>query len=167
MTTPINLDQIRRAWTQRYGATQARRMMAGARGAAYDASSGLAFGSRRARDQDPDDDSQSDPRMNAIKVFLKNRLQPEDWDRLQQMMQALSGRGSEEDPDHVQDPMPDDPTKDDPPSFSGRPRAGGGQDPMGRREGEDRSRYAQDARGSSYFDMFPANAKVGTNNYGR
>jgi hypothetical protein len=124
---------------------------------------------RRARDQSPDDDEG----LNQVKVFLKNRLDPADYSRLEQMLQALSGGESER--------------EDLPPDDSGSMHGAGDEPEPGesllpngpayrnvpaenlrevRGEGKDR-RFAQDARsGGGYFSMFPANAKVGTSNYG-
>src|SRR5208282_2866305 len=123
-------NQVRETWTRRYGANTASRMLAGASGMAYDSR----FGLGRARDQDPDDETSG---MGQIKVFLKNRLSPEDFARLEQMMQALSGGEQDDESNHQQDPMPNQP----------------------------KGRYAQDARGQDYFSQF-GNAHVGFSDYG-
>src|SRR5208282_471495 len=109
----IDLNQIRAAWTQRYGANTARRMMSGvASGLAYDSARGLR---RPARDQEDDETSG----LDQIKVFLKNRLGPDDFARLEQMLQQLSG-GEGEQPDHNPDPMPSKPQGRDEPPTGGR-----------------------------------------------
>ncbi len=138
MTTPIDLNQVRRAWTQRYGATQARHMMAGARGAAFDSALSRSLGGRARDQEEPGDDP-----MNAIKIFIKNRLSPEDWSRLNQMLQALSDGGGEQEGEGERSDYSDG-------GLSQRPR-----------EGEDRGRrFAHDAAPRGYFDMFPANSAV-------
>jgi hypothetical protein len=120
---------------------------------------------RRARDQSPDDDEG----LNQVKVFLKNRLDPADYSRLEQMLQALSGGESER-----EDPPPDDTGSmhyqngggagDEPePGESLLPNGGAYRNipAENRREvGKDR-RFAQDSRsGGGYFANFPSNAKV-------
>jgi hypothetical protein len=144
-------------------------MMGGAVEAAYDSRHGL-YGRRRfARDgdpsnqdpsnQEPDDDASG---MGQVKTFLQNRLSPEDWQRLCQMMDALNGGGGgQEGPSGNHYDPPDsvpDVQQDEPAPFSGRPRPGGQMDGK---------RFGQDARGSSYYDNFPANALVDVNGYGR
>jgi hypothetical protein len=147
--------------------------------AAYDAKGGLmAYGSRRpARDQDPPppDDSGSmhgqdpDDGLDQIKTFLRNRLDPQDFARLEAMLQALNGGGEE--PEGQDEPEP----------FRGRPSGGRvnwNEDaesallPNGpgyqnipeenRAEFRDRDRRpAMDSRGGGgYFANFPSNAKV-------
>jgi len=113
-TNTVDLSEVRRAWSSRYGASTARRMLSGAYGMAYDARQGLAYGSRRGRDQDPDDQASG---MGQVKVFLMNRLSPEDFQRLEAMLQALSNGGEEEgNPDHTVDPAASKPQgRDDPP----------------------------------------------------
>jgi len=171
MTKPIDLNEIRKIWTAKYGPSLARRMLAGAHPpfAAYDARTGLADGSRRpARDQDPEDSSSG---LEQIKTFLRNRLDPADFQRLEQMLAALNGGGGgggEESPDDTGSMN----GSDEPEDFPGRPRAGGGASPMNTAARSDllpdRDRgQAQDSRrGGGYFGMFPGNAKVGTSNYG-
>ena len=119
---------------------------------------GLAYGSR-ARDQSPDRPDEPDNRLEQVKTFLKNRLSPEDFARLEQMMQALAGGGEGEE-DNGQNE--NDRREQMSASPSGVRPPGGREQPD---NGEPR-RFAQDARGSSYFDAFPMNAKVGTSNYG-
>ncbi|MGO9419054.1 hypothetical protein [Roseiarcus sp.] len=178
MTKLIDLDEVRKTWTSRFGATAARAMMAGA-GVAYDSRYGRDqeqgeltnrrspgspdlipgskqnFNLRKERDGDWGEGADQDDGLDAIKVFLKSRLSPEDYQRLQQMIQAL-GEGGEESPadDPRQEaPSPEEGAQDMPPPFRGRPTPGG-------------SKLGQDARGSSYFDRFPSNAAVGTFDYG-
>jgi len=95
--TIVDIEQVRRIWERKYGAPLARRMMAGAGGLAYDAAGGL--GRRPARDQDPDDDTGGGGDLIAsVKVFLKNRLSPADFARLEQMLsggQEAGGGGGE------------------------------------------------------------------------
>jgi hypothetical protein len=150
-----------------------------AHGFAYDSKGGL--GRRMGRDQEQDDP------LGEVKVFLRNRLSPEDFSRLEMMLKALAG-GSEDDtkPDAVRDyersQKYNEGGQDDPPPFEGRPRTGGKVDwdeevtphllphsgpnlsPEYREEfprigGKDRFGGAHDARGG-YFDMFPNNARV-------
>jgi hypothetical protein len=164
----VNVSEVRRTWTERYGVAKARQMLAGADAAAYDAARGLAYGSRRlARDQEPDDSGSTrgaqttqepDNRLEQVRTFLKNRLSPEDWDRLQAMTQGQSGGGEGE-------PEPDDTGsmhratgRDEPPDFPGRPRTAGGQSDL--LPERDRG-GASDARGGSYFANFKGNAGVG------
>jgi hypothetical protein len=163
--------------------------VARALGAAYDSRSGLAYGSRRVgRDADPPppDDTGSmhgqdpDEGLDQIKVFLRNRLDPQDFARLEAMLQALNGSGSGE----REDLPPDDSGSMHYQNQGGagdEPEPGESLLPNGRNyqnipeenrrevrgEGKDR-RFAQDSRsgGGGYFSMFPANAKVGTSNYG-
>lgn len=159
MTKLVDLNGVRRAWNSRYGATRAGRMMAGASGYAYD--SALRPRSPvRDRDQDPDDGG-GDPRLEQIKTFLKNCLDPQDWATLQKMMGALSPEGEE--------PGEGSEGQDEPESFPGRPRPGGA---VSGREVSDngeprRQRLASDARPGSYFSMFPSNAAVDAHDYGR
>jgi hypothetical protein len=216
---PLDLNEIRKTWTARYGEPLARRMLAGASGLAYDSARGLArdqlgplLGAvaggvgavagtaanaimsgpgpattdqrrrtkmatqyRRARDQSPDD---TDEGLNQIKTFLRNRLDPADFDRLEQMLAALNG--GEREPDDSGSMHAGG--QDEPEPFRGRPQAGGrvrwdedGEPDLlptrssnipeeNRRE--IRNNYAQDSRGGGYFAMFPSNAKVVTSNYG-
>jgi hypothetical protein len=140
MNSPIDLNEVRRAWTQRYGPNLARRMMAGAYGAAYDSAPPRSPG--RARDQEEEDASG----LRQIKVFLKNRLSKEDYARLEQMLAALAGGGEQDDELHRRDPLASGEGQDEPEAFAGQPRPGG--------------RFAHDARGGGYFDLFPGNAGV-------
>jgi hypothetical protein len=131
---------------------------------------------RPARDQDePDDDG-----IARVKAFLKSRLDPDSWARLNQMLQELSGSGSAGEPDDELDRRRRDPQynssgegEDEPEDFRGDPAAARerrsllptGRRDVGREEGGDfgryRRRFAHDARGDDYFDDFPANARVG------
>ncbi|HZZ61492.1 MAG TPA: hypothetical protein VFE63_09990 [Roseiarcus sp.] len=168
MTKFLDLNQIRQSWERRYGARTARRMLSGDPGGfAYDSASGLGSPSRRTgRDQEGDE------RLEAIKTYIRNRLSPEDFDRLEQTLAALSGESEGEGEGEGEGEERGSAMrryrhtvaegKDEPSAFSGRPRPGGESDPEGkRREGEDRGRhYASDSAGSSYFDSFPANAAV-------
>jgi hypothetical protein len=149
MAKLVDLNEVRRAWDKRYGPVWTRAAMGSAwpgSGMAHDA-----MPQRRARDQDPPDDTsgQGSASLEQVKTFLQNRLSPADWQRLQQMMKALNG---EEPDDEPADPSAWESIqgKDDPPSFEGAPKKGGLE-------------HAQDAspRGNGYFDMFPANKKVG------
>jgi hypothetical protein len=124
---------------------------------------------RRARDQSPDDDT--DEGMNQVKVFLKNRLDPQDYQRLEQVFQALSGGESEREdlpPDdsgsmHYQNQgAGDEPERGE----SLLPNGPGYRNIPEENRREDR-RFAQDSRsGGGYYAMFPGNAKVVTSNYG-
>jgi hypothetical protein len=96
------------------------------------------------------------PPVGQVKTFLQNRLSPEDYQRLCQMMEALNSGGQEGPSGNHYDPpdsVPDEQAEDEPAPFSGRPRPGG--------------KMGQDARGSSYLDNFPSNALVDVNNYGQ
>jgi hypothetical protein len=84
----------------------------------------------------------------------------EDWDRLQQMMQALSDEGEgqgEESPDDTGS-MHRATGRDDPPDFPDRPSTNTERTDL--LPERDRG-GASDARGGSYFDRFPENRKVG------
>jgi hypothetical protein len=160
MMSIVNLSEVRKVWTARYGEKATRLMMGGAVQAAYDARYGLR-GRRFARDdnQDPSQGGEEDDAsgMGQVKTFLQNRLSPEDWQRLCQMMDALGGGGGQEGPsgNHYDPPdsVPDEQAKDEPAPFPGRPRPGG--------------KMGQDARPRSYHDEFPSNAHVNINDYGR
>jgi hypothetical protein len=115
---------------------------------------------KMARDETPDSDfalQQSGPDMSAVRTFLQNRLRPEDFKRLCDM---LSGQ----DPDAY--PSEDDDleretsereqreetplatmSNDDPPDFPGMPRKGGTMVPL--------KKQAADRKGASYADRFP------------
>jgi hypothetical protein len=142
---------------------------------------------RVSRDQEPDD---TDEGLNKIKLFLKNRLDPQDYARLEQMLQQLSGGGEPDDSAQREWERNDKYApegQDEPEPFRGRPSGGRvnwNEDaqsallPNGpgyqnipeenRAEFRDRDRrYAQDSRsGGGYYAMFPGNAKVVTSNYG-
>ena len=84
MTKLVDLNAVRASWTARYGSARATAMLSGAHGGmAYDARGGLRRYGRDASGMDPDDTGASgggddpDSRMEAIKTFLKNRLDPE------------------------------------------------------------------------------------------
>jgi hypothetical protein len=108
---------------------------------------------RSARDQDPpkqdlDSNSGQGGDMEKIKLFLKNRLDPADYQQLCAMMKSISGGGSEEeDPTHVQDPMAKQSPEDE---------------QYMRQNADPKKEYAQDSsrRGGSYLDAFPMNARV-------
>ena len=100
MTKLVDLSQVRSAWAHRYGSARATAMLAGSRGpvAAYDSRYGLRRYGRDASGMDPDDSDMGggasggggddpDSRMEAIKTFLKNRLDPESWSTLCKMME--------------------------------------------------------------------------------
>jgi hypothetical protein len=179
MTKHLDVKEIERVWTRRYGPDLTRRMMA-SDGAAYDGRYGLAYGGK-ARDQNSTDNpnghqpggsgeqDEGDQLIQKVKIFLKNRLSPEDFQMLEQM---LSGNGEE------------DQGQDQPEPFRGRPSPGGRQNwdeddethllptkgptiaPANLRETRGGGRYAQDAAGGGYYDRFPMNARVDVNNYG-
>jgi len=168
MSNLISMAEIRSTWTRKYGTARATAMLSGAVEAAYDSRYGL-HGRRFARDGDPSEQDPQDPSnqpddnddsgMAAIKTFLKNRLDPDSWQQLCQMMEALSGGGQEGPSGNHYDPpdsVPEEQATDEPPAFSGRPRPGGQMDGK---------RFGQDARGSSYLDDFSANAHVDVNDY--
>jgi hypothetical protein len=71
----IDMKDVRRTWERRYGVAAARKMLAGAPGMAYDA--------MPPRDQQPEND---DDRLAQVKTFLRNRLSPEDFQRLEAML---------------------------------------------------------------------------------
>ena len=137
-------------------------------GYAYDSADGVAYGSRHrlaprrvARDQSPE---AGDSPLDGVKRFLANRLSPEDFAKLEQMLQALSEGGEGEGEGEEEGSS----GQDDPSAFPGRPRPGGvpsGKDRV--QNGE--PRVAQDSRRASlsYLDLFPANAAVGIADYGR
>jgi|ERR1700722_2708959 hypothetical protein len=151
MSKLVDLNSVRASWVHRYGADAARRMLAGSSGpvVAYDARRGLG---RYGRDDIPDtaNGQGGDPDgMEAIKTFLKNRLDPESWAQLCQMMEQMSGSPTTPaQPDFSDDPNG---TQDE----NSTPRPGGKMGPM-----SGAKRFGQDARGSSYFDAFPHNASV-------
>ena len=98
-----------------------------------------------------------DSRMEAIKTFLKNRLDPESWSTLCKMMESAGGgtvhpSTYSDDPDNYSD---SDSNSAQPPAFAGRPSPGGQMEKGGR----DR-RYGQDAHPRGYFDAFPANSRI-------
>ena len=167
MTKLVDLSQVRSAWAHRYGSARATAMLAGAHGGmAYDARGGLR---RYGRDDAPDDTDMSgaasgggddpDSRMAAIKTFLKNRLDPESWAQLCQMMESAGGGNgptTSRQPDPSDDPDNySDSNSAQPPPFAGRPSPGGQMEKGGR----DR-RFGQDARPRGYFDSFPANSRI-------
>ena len=163
MANIIDMNQVRKVWTQRYGENAARKMLSGASRLAYDAMP--RFLSRRARDEDPPDASGGAPDdngMEAIKTFLKNRLDPDSWNQLCEMMSALSGATVHSNADYTDPDAPDNTQpegEDEPSPFPGRPRTGGQMDPMSARKNS----YAQDARTRGergYFASFPGNWNV-------
>jgi hypothetical protein len=161
MTTLVDLNEVRRVWDKRYGPAWTR----GAMKDAWPGKSGMALDAmppRRARDQDPPDDTsgQSLPAMEKCKTFLKNRLSPADYARFEQMVQAAAGGGSEEEPDDY------NPNELD--SIKGKSNEDAGEPDIAKPDL--RKEYASDAQprrnGHGYFDMFPSNRKVNTFDYG-
>ena len=128
-------------------------------------------GSRAAEEPDqryptgPGRDQEPDEGIAKVKLFLRNRLSPEDFQRLETMLAALSGGGEEDDGGYDPDADPDAQRspeggsirrsgQDQPPPFRGMPRPGG-------------PKFGQDARsGSSYFDAYPSNRAVNVSDYG-
>jgi hypothetical protein len=109
---------------------------------------GYRTGQRRDEDGDFGVGRDQDDGLDQIKVFLKNRLDPQNYAKLEAMIEAL-GPGGEGEQGEEQSPA-DDPRQeaakpppnvasDRPPSFRGMPRPGG---------------QAQDSRGDSYHDFF-------------
>ncbi len=190
----VNVSEVRKAWTARYGAAGARRML----GAAYNNSFGpppavmamdaLPPGLRRARDEE----EAPDPRIARARVFLQNRLSRGDFQRFSAILSGEDDDGGydpDADPEAQRSPeggLTRRSGQDQPPPFKGMPRPGGqmdqethllpGTEPnipaRNRRETEGGGagprdvRGAEDSRGSGYFDRFPSNAGVDVNNYG-
>jgi hypothetical protein len=116
---------------------------------------------KMARDEEPDSGfvlQKDGPDMDAVRVFLQNRLRPEDWKRLCDM---LSGQDPDADPaedneleretserERREETRLATMSNDDPPDFPGMPRKGG---TMVKKQAADR-RYNPRA---SYDERFP------------
>ena len=165
MTT--NIVDIERMWVKKYGATQTRKMMAGAHPpfAAYDARTGLTR--RLGRDQEePDDNTGGGDLIASVRVFLQNRLSPADFARLEQMLSGGQEAGEAEPPDDSGSMH----GRDEPEDFPGKPRPGGRPDTLSNKgptvPSEVHAQDSRSGRGGGYYDNFPGNSKVGTTNYG-
>jgi hypothetical protein len=162
----VDLNQVRRAWTKRYG-TSAARTMLNAAGIGIAMDSALAP-ARRAHDQD-----QPDERLEAVKTFLRNRLSPEDFDRLERMLGMMAGEEGPENEDEREAERArlfgEREGRDEPEPFRGEPRPGGKLDwraegkpsLLPRGNGGHDVRYAHDSRPNYYFTQFPGNLQVG------
>jgi hypothetical protein len=121
--------------------------------AAYDAKSGL----RRANDQ-------GGAAATKLLRFLESKLTEDEFREVERLL-AAEGVAEDDDPYPIrdEDDLLDEFAGDEPPIFSGRPRVGGGQDPLR----TDKLRPAMDGAASftrvsdSYKRMFPGALRIG------
>jgi hypothetical protein len=110
------------------------------------------------------EDDEPSSSMEQIKAFLRERLDPADFSKLDEMIRALMSGGEKDAVERANEASRS--ASDEPPSFRGEPTAGGGMlrneaNPrLGEKVGvQDRAKVAADA---DYFSRFPNAVRIGT-----
>lgn len=96
------------------------------------------------------DMSLDDEATEEMVSFLKEKLSPEDFNSLKEMLSKNQETADEEAEDEEDDAKSakDKPAKDSPPAFKGMPKTGGNQ-------------VAADAQGTSFADRWPNAIRIG------